>query len=149
MSVSLHRHCLAWLSHNPGEYGPVMQTRLGLHFTTARPMEVRLRLPLEHVAPDYSGPAARPGAQAAWVFDRLYLKASTIVVGAKFGVGNVRAGICPRTGYWMVELFRESLHVAFATERSLIYRFAADVDRVCPEPRIDVDPWIEQLLGTS
>jgi hypothetical protein len=135
------------MTHDPHDSQVLNPCVLGLHFTTARPLEVRLRLPLGVVVPGH--PDAR-GTYAAWVFDRLYLKASCWVVDSKFGIGDVQAGISDR-GHWLCQLRRGPLRVVVGTHPAYLQGFSEHVDRISPDPEaeVDIDAAIEQLLGAS
>lgn len=141
---SIHRRFPGWLSHDPdsNDREPCVLT---MHYTTAAPLEVRLRLPIQQYAPGYDG----PGTYARWHFCRFQMAASTHVRFGKFGIGDVQVGLVQN---WLVLLRRGPLRVLVGTDVDLVKRFLDDVERLCPVATtfdLDVDPWIEQLLGTN
>lgn len=139
---SLHRRFPCWL--NDGEPGVLHSCTLSMHFTTARPLEVRLRLPVHWIDPDYQ--LGSGTTYARWSFDRDLLKASVLVRGQRFGDGDVAAGCIAS---WLVRLRRGGREIVVGTQTMWVRQFVQDVDRLSPgKPTVDVDRWIDGLLGT-
>lgn len=142
---SLHRRFPAWLQ--PGDGGPLTPFTLSAHFTTARPLEVRLRVPLGLVTGEDA-----PRQWAAWPVDRDMLKASAWVVGSMWGSGDVQIG---QAHHWLGYLRRGNGRVVVGTHVTHMRQLLGDVDRLCPPPAtagmVDaiVDGCIARLLGAT
>ena len=149
MTASIHRRLPAWFGMtDPTTDRPASLTpgTLSVHFSTARPLEVRLRVPLALACPDYSG----PGTWAVWSCDRHMLKASALIYGSKFGIGDVCMGIPSASRHWMADLKRRGRRLTVVGTYALgVREFVADVDRLSPvgTEQVDVDAFLTDVLG--
>jgi hypothetical protein len=144
MTTSLHRRFPAWVSSDP-DNAPLLPCVASMHFTTARPLEIRIRVPLALAFPDH----ADQGTWAVWPCDRLMLKSSAWVVGSKFGVGDIRVGM-PNGFHWLADLRRRGRPViVLGTFAPAVRAFVADTERLSPtgDERVDVDAFLAEVLG--
>lgn len=126
---SLHRQFPAWLTTGGG---PLTPFTLSVHFTTARPLEVRLRVPLTVIAPSI---ADGPRRWATWPVDRDMLKASAWVAGSMWGIGDVQVG---QASHWLAKLQarvhpgRVAVGLVVGTHVTYMRQLLGDVDRLSP-----------------
>lgn len=144
--TSLHRSLPSWVWVG----NAVQPFTLRLHYTTARPLEVRLRVPLHLVDPDWPHPLERP-AWVSWAVERDMLKGSAWVVGTEFGMGDVRIG--QRRSHWMAHLHRAGRCVTIGTHLGWVREVVNLVDGISPPAKVadllDIDGVIARLLETS
>lgn len=141
---NVHRRISGLLTRDPDD--PAAKPEpcvLSLHFTTANPFEVRLRLPIEQVFPTYTPSRT---TYVRWVYDRWGMRASTRVRGLRFGGGDVTVGSMTS---WMALLHKAGRTVVVSAPVGQVDGFLDDVDRLCPDPEVDVDEWLAELQAPT